>query len=97
MDCEHCKQTVRCNEEKEKMVTRLKKIEGQVRGIEKMVENDRYCIDIINQVSAIEASLRSFSRSLLERHIKTCVQTDALSGNTEKLDELCAMLKNLMR
>ncbi len=96
-NCECCRQTERCNEEKKKMITHLKKAEGQVRGIEKMVEEDRYCIDIINQVSAIQASLQSFSRTLLERHIQTCVLTDVKDGKTEKLDELCNMLKNLMR
>lgn len=95
--CEACKSTIRCEEEKKQMIARLKRIEGQVRGIAKMVDDNRYCIDIINQVNAIDASLSSFSRSLLQRHINTCVMDDVKDGKTDKLDELGNLLRHIMR
>ena len=77
--------------------TRLNKIEGQVRGIKKMVEDDRYCIDIINQVAAVSAAINSFNKLLLSEHIKSCVVEDIKSGSSQMVDELCDTLHKLMR
>ena len=79
------------------LITRLNKIEGQVRGIKKMIEDDRYCIDIINQVSAVSAALNSFNKVLLSEHIKSCVVEDVKNGNDQMIDELCKTLHKLMR
>jgi Uncharacterized protein conserved in bacteria len=79
------------------MTDRLRRIEGQIRGIEKMVEEDRYCIDILTQTNAVAASVNSFSKSLLERHLRTCVVEDVKNGGNGKIDELCLIMKTLMR
>ena len=78
-------------------MNRLSRIEGQVRGVKKMVEEDRYCVDIITQVAAINAALNSFNKVLLENHIKTCVAEDIKAGSEEKMDELVATLKKIMK
>ena len=83
--------------EKKALMTRLSRIEGQVRGIKAMVEDDRYCVDILTQVSAIQAALNGFNKELLARHIKTCVSEDIREGNEEAVDELCELLKKLMK
>ena len=89
----------KCRDEKEykDLINRLNRIEGQVRGVKKMVEDDRYCIDIVTQVSAIQAALNSFNRVLLSNHIKTCVVEDVRDDRLETVDELCATLQKLMR
>ena len=79
------------------LVNRLSRIEGQVRGIRKMVENDAYCTDILVQVSAVNAALNSFSKVLLANHIRTCVADDIRAGKEETIDELVAILQKLMK
>lgn len=79
------------------LLKRLNRIEGQVRGVKKMLEEDRYCVDILTQVSAVQAALNSFNKELLARHIKTCVSEDIKEGNEEAVDELCELLKKLMK
>ncbi len=79
------------------LIVRLNRIEGQIRGIRKMLEDGIYCTDIITQVSAVSAALNSFNRVLIADHIKTCVTDDILGGNTEKTDELIALLQKLMK
>ena len=80
-----------------KLYTRLNKIEGQVRGVKKMVEDDRYCVDILTQVSAVSCALNAFNKKLLSEHIKSCVVNDIKSGHTEVVDELCETLQKLMK
>ena len=89
----------KCREEKEykDLITRLNRIEGQVRGVKKMVEEERYCIDILTQVSAVQAALNSFNKVLLSNHIKSCVVEDIRNGQEETVDELCATLQKLMK
>lgn len=87
----------RTKSEKDKLIMRLNKIEGQVRGVRAMVEDDRYCVDIVTQVSAICAALNSFNKELLARHIKGCVAEDIKKGNAESVDELCDLLRKLMK
>lgn len=103
MACKHCKSEEevkhkqREEAERKDLITRLNRIEGQVRGVKTMVEEDRYCVDIVTQVSAIQAALNSFNKELLARHIKTCVSDDIREGNEEAVDELCELLKKLMK
>lgn len=83
--------------EKKDLITRLNRIEGQVRGLKNMIEEDRYCVDIVTQVSAVQAALNSFNKELLARHIKTCVSEDIKNGNEQSMEELCELLKKLMK
>ena len=87
----------RSDEEYKALINRLSRIEGQVRGIRKMVENDAYCVDILTQVSAIQAALNGFKRELLSNHIRTCVMDDIRNGNDEIVDELVQTLQKLMK
>ncbi len=96
MECE-CRKKIRDNKEQKDLITRLNRIEGQIRGIRKMVENDTYCVDILTQVSAASAALNSFNKALLSNHIKTCVVDDIKAGNEEIIEELVEMLKKLMK
>lgn len=84
-------------DEKKKLITRLNRIEGQIRGLQAMVEDDRYCVDIFVQVSAVQSALNSFNKELLARHIRTCVAEDIRKGNDEAINELCELLKKQMR
>ena len=87
----------RSDEEYKALINRLSRIEGQVRGIRKMVETDAYCVDILTQVSAIQAALNAFNRELLSNHIRTCVKNDIKNGNDEIVDELVQTLQKLMK
>ena len=93
-EVKHKKRTA---DEQKKLVTRLKRIEGQVRGIQKMVEDDLYCPDILVQVSAITSALNSFNKELLACHIRGCVSTDIRQGKDESIDELVTVLQKLMK
>ena len=95
--CPHCRKKDRSDEEIKDLITRLNRIEGQIRGIRNMVEEDSYCVDILTQVSAAKCSLNSFSKVLLGNHIKTCVADDIRNGNDEKTDELVELLQKLMK
>lgn len=89
--------TWRTAEEKKKLLARLRRIEGQIRGLEKMVENDAYCPDILMQSSAAACAIHSFNRQLLEAHIRGCVTQEIREGGEGKVDELCNMLQKLMK
>ena len=99
MTCRNCchKTKVRSPQEYRKLVNRLSRIEGQIRGIKKMVEEDAYCTDILIQVAAVNAALNSFNKELLASHIKTCVAEDIRNGRDETIDELVSTLQKLMR
>ncbi|MCD8797233.1 metal-sensing transcriptional repressor [Mammaliicoccus sciuri] len=90
--------TPRTKEEKDKVINRLKRIEGQVRGIQSMVEEDRYCVDILVQISAIQSALKNVGFAVTERHIKHCV-TDAIQNGEgeETIDELMSVLKQFSK
>ena len=90
--CCHCKTTARSQDERKKLMNRLSRIEGQIRGIKGMVERDAYCPDILIQVAAANAALNSFNKVLLANHIKTCVTTDIKDGKEETVDELVKVL-----
>lgn len=86
--------TPRTDEEKERMLKRLKRIEGQVRGIQKMIEEDRYCVDILIQISAIESALKQVGFSVTERHMNHCVSDAIKKGEgAESIDELMKVLR----
>ena len=94
--CSH-KTKERTEEEYKRLIHRLNRIEGQIRGIRGMVEKSAYCTDILVQVTAVNAALAAFSRELLDNHIKTCVKRDILAGKDETIDELLATLQKLMK
>lgn len=83
--------------ERKDLITRLNRIEGQVRGIRNMVEEERYCVDILTQVSSVQSALNSFNKELLANHIHSCVVEDIKAGNEEVVDELCDTIKKLMK
>ena len=78
-------------------MNRLKRIEGQVRGIQGMLEKDAYCTDIMVQVAAVNAALNSFNKVLLTIHLHSCVSENIRAGNDEVIDELAALLQKLMK
>ena len=83
---------------KDQLLTRLRRIEGQVRGVEGMVEDDRYCIDVLTQISAIQAALDKVALGLLDGHARHCVVDGRAEGSPEELtDELMAAVGRLMR
>lgn len=88
---------VRNEEEYKKLINRLNRIEGQVRGIRNMLENDAYCVDILTQASAVNAAVNAFEREILAQHIRTCVATDLKCGKEEKTDELIEIIGKMMR
>ena len=87
------KTTARSDEERKKLIHRLNRIEGQIRGIRGMVEKDAYCADILIQSAAVNA----FNKELLASHIRGCVARDIRSGKDEVIDELVATLQKLMK
>ena len=94
----HCHKTkIRDEAEVKKLLNRLNRIEGQIRGLKKMVENNAYCPDILIQAAAAGAALNAFNKELLSRHIKTCVADDIRKGSDETIDELTALIQRLMK
>lgn len=87
----------RSDAEVKKLMNRLKRIEGQIRGIEGMLEKDAYCPDIMIQVSAVNCALNSFNKELLAQHIRTCVADDIREGKDETVDELVNVLQKVMK
>lgn len=95
--CCCAKTTSRSEEQKKKLLNRLKRIEGQVRGLQTMIENDAYCNDILIQSSAVSAAMNGFDRELLATHIHSCVVRDIRDGKDEVVDELIATIQKLMK
>ena len=96
--CSCCeKHTLRQEEQKKKLLNRLRRIEGQVRGLQAMVEADAYCNDILIQSAAVNAAVNAFNRELLSNHIHNCVARDIRQGKDETIDELVATLQKLMK
>ena len=87
----------RGSDEYKKLINRLSRIEGQIRGIKGMVEKDAYFTDILVQVAAVNAALNSFNKELLANHIRTCVANDIREGKDETVDELVNTLQKLMK
>lgn len=88
---------IRSEEEKKKLIKRLKLAEGQIRGIQNMIENDAYCPEILTQVSAVSAALNSFNKELLTCHIRSCVREDIQNNDEEAIDEFVRTLQKLMK
>ncbi len=95
--CPHCKHTQRDETQKKLLQNRLRRIEGQVRGLQSMLDQDAYCNDILVQSAAVSAALSAFNRELLENHIRHCVARDIREGKDEVIDELMGTLKKLMK
>ena len=87
----------RSEKEYKDLMNRLKRIEGQVRGIQGMLEKDAYCADMLIQVAAVNAALNSFNKALLAEHVRTCVADNIRAGNDEVIDELVILLQKLMK
>lgn len=92
-----CRKTLRSEEQRKKLVNRLKRIEGQVNGIIKMLEQDAYCNDILIQSAAVNAAMNSFNKELLSEHIHSCVVDDIREGKDEVVDELVITIQKLMK
>ena len=82
---------------KDQLITRLRRIEGQVRGIEGMVEDERYCIDVLTQITAVQAALDKVALGLLDDHAKHCVIGAAKDEREDKTEELMAAVGRMMR
>ena len=97
--CTCCQHKTKQRDEKEykDLYNRLNRIEGQVRGVKRMLEEDYYCVDILTQVSAISAALKAFNCQLLESHINTCVADNIKDGNQEVVGELVDVMKKMMK
>lgn len=95
--CHEGRKKRRSETEYKDLIHRLNRIEGQVRGIKRMVDEDAYCPDILIQVSAIQAALNSFNKLLLANHIRSCVADDIRKGNDEVIDELVGTMQKLMK
>ena len=95
--CAAGKHKERTDEEIRRLTNRLSRVEGQIRGLKEMLQNDAYCTDILVQVSADTAALNSFSKELLATHIKTCVADNIRAGNDDVVDELVCVLQKLMK
>lgn len=95
----HCSQRKkeRSPEEYKKLIHRLNRIAGQIRGIKGMVENNAYCPDILIQSAAVNAAINAFNKELLANHIRTCVADDIRNGKDEAIDELVVTLQKLMK
>ena len=95
--CCECRHKHRDPKEEKDLINRLNRIEGQIRGINAMVQDERYCTDILVQVSAVQSALNSFSSKLLSNHIKTCVVNEIEKGNAEEaVNELCETIKKML-
>ena len=91
------KKTIRTEEEQRKLINRLSRIEGQIRGIRGMVEADAYCTDILTQCAAVVAAMNAFNKELIGHHIRGCVVRELTQGNTQVVDELTDTLQKLMK
>ena len=92
-NCCNNKKTKRSPDEKKLIINRLNRINGQINGINKMVENDAYCNDVLIQLSAVEKAIKSLSTHILETHLYTCVSRDLENGELDTIDELISLFK----
>ena len=95
--CCCCKKTVRSEDERRALINRLRRVEGQIRGIRGMVERDAYCADILTQSAAVSAAMNGFNRALLNAHLRNCVVRDIRAGDDSVVDELTDLLQKLMK
>ncbi|MCR5663409.1 MAG: metal-sensing transcriptional repressor [Oscillospiraceae bacterium] len=95
--CHSARKKIRDDRERHDLMNRLKRIEGQVRGLQRMLEEDAYCPDILTQASAASSAINSFCRVLLTSHLRSCVAEDLRAGRDETVDELAETLQKLMK
>ena len=95
-NCQKNKKQPRDEELVKKLKTRLNRISGQVNGVSKMIEENRYCVDVLTQISAIERALREIGFIILEDHLKTCVTSDIKANDFSSLEEAVAICKKLI-
>jgi len=93
----HCRKAHHSQEFKEKLIRRLNRIEGQIRGIKRMIEEDIYCDDVLNQITSIRSSLAGVQEELLIGHIKTCVFDQLREEKTEVVEELTETVRRMLR
>lgn len=93
----HPGQSHHSKELKQNMIKRLNRIEGQIRGIARMIDNDVYCDDILHQFSSVEAALKSVKTILLEAHMKSCIVEQLKAGHEEVIDELMITIKKMVK
>lgn len=93
--CCHHKATPRDEQELKRLKNRLNRIIGQLNGIGKMLDENRYCGDVLNQIAAVESALQSFGYVILKEHMETCVVEEIRKGNTEVMDEAVELVKKL--
>ena len=97
-ECGCCNKTTnRSEDERKRLIHRLNRIEGQIRGIRGMIEKDAYCADILVQSAAVNSAVNAFNKELLASHIRGCVARDIRSGKDEVIDELVVTLQKLMK
>jgi len=92
-DCCHAKHTPRSDELKKNVTSRLNRAIGQLNGVKTMIEDDRYCGDVLMQLAAAQSALKSVSRLVLQDHLQTCVVERVQEGDTQVVEELMALLK----
>ncbi len=92
-DCPYCKKTVRSNEDKKELINRINRIIGQLNGISKMIQDDRYCQDILIQLSASKSAITSLSSEILDKHLHSCVVQAIKNGDEKVLDEINDLFK----
>ena len=95
--CCCCKKTVRSEDERRALINRLRRVEGQIRGIRGMLERDAYRADILTQSAAVSAAMNGFNRALLNAHLRNCVVRDIRAGDDSVVDELTDLLQKLMK
>lgn len=99
MNCEKCckcqKSTHRSEDEKKNITKRLNILEGQIRGVKQMIDEDRYCDDVLTQLSAITKSIESLENVILHSHIENCIAREIIAGNAEIIDELMDLFRRL--
>lgn len=93
--CCHQKATPRTEQELKQLKNRLSRMAGQLNGIGKMLDENRYCGDILTQVAAVESALQAFGYVILQEHMKTCVVEEIKKGNTAIVDEAVELVKKL--
>ena len=96
-ECSCNRKKIRDENENRDLMNRLKRIEGQVRGLQRMLDEGAYCPEILTQASAVNSALNSFCRVLLTSHLRTCVTEDILAGREDTVDELMGVLQKLMK
>lgn len=92
---EHQKNTARSPEEVKSLINRIHRMQGQLSGIEKMIESNRYCGDVLIQIAAVQSALQTLGYEVLNSHMESCVVEDIQQGNTESIAEVMKLIKKL--